>query len=121
MHEDQRHGLDNPQETLVALAAKTTCPICGENPCSIIITASILLLQAHMVETRISASNYNEGLRLLQRSIRDHKSGAADRIWRVWKNRPPIWESGASKEQHLQTETRDPPATNGTYEAGKRE
>lgn len=116
MHEDREYGFKNPHKTLVALATDSTCPICGEKPCTIITMASILVLQADTVKTTVSAINYSEGLKSLKRHIRGHSFGASHRLWEA--NRPPTsWvtpkgeEVEASNGQHLRTENKDPPET----------
>lgn len=117
MHEDQENGYKNPHKTLVALATDSTCPICGEKPCTIITMASILVLQADTVKTTVSAINYSEGLKSLKRHIRGHGYGASYRLWEA--NKPPIsWATPKSKEaevsngQTLQPGSRDPPRLN---------
>lgn len=116
MNEDQRYGYDNPQKTLISLATDSTCPICGERPCTVITMASVLVLQAGTGKSVISAINYNEGLKDIARCIRWHKYGANDRLWRA--NHPSRWaksqiEAKEASNGHFEfSENKDPPSLN---------
>lgn len=116
MHENQSHGYDDPQKTLIALATDSTCPICGENPCTILTIASMLILRTGKGESIISAVNYDEGLRDLNRCMRWHKYGARDRLWRA--QHPSKWaktqeEAKEASNGHIEfSENKGPPSLN---------
>lgn len=117
MRENQEYGAKNPHRTLVALATDSTCPICGEKPCTLLTTASILVLEASMVETTVSAINYGEGLKNLHRHLRGHRFGVSHRLWEANRthisedNNPQRKELTASNG-HLYADNEDPPDLN---------
>jgi hypothetical protein len=144
MHEDQECGLGNPtvsksglrddreyghsdlssRKRVILAAANMYCSICDAEPCYLLATAAITVVQEQLTESDgdnlIGAVRYEQSLERLHQCLRRHHETATE-AWQLEKHfrvsEDALREIERQRRkteqlQDLQTDARDPPSLN---------
>lgn len=71
-----RDSIHHPRETLVAVAANTFCTVCGGQPCYLLATTALAVMQGELTinEDLTSSVRYMQNLQRIQRCLDKHIS-----------------------------------------------